>query len=79
MAVQRVRDGLSQTGIRLDGSVVEGSRPDDVILEQARQSHADLIVMGTHGRTGLERVLVGSIAERVIGGATCSVLAVKAA
>ena len=78
-AVQRVRDGLSASGIQLDGSVVEGSRPDDVILQQAKQTGADLIVMGTHGRTGLERVLVGSIAERVIGGAECPVLAVKAA
>ena len=37
----------------------------------------DLIVMGTHGRSGLERMLMGSVAEKVMRGASCSVLVVK--
>jgi nucleotide-binding universal stress UspA family protein len=45
----------------------------------ARDAGIDLIVMGTHGRTGLERLLMGSVAERVLREAPCSVLVVKLA
>jgi nucleotide-binding universal stress UspA family protein len=47
------------------------------IVRYARDSAADLIVMGTHGRTGLERLLMGSVAEKVMRDAPCSVLVVK--
>ena len=78
-AVKRVQTGLAGQGLNPRPVVAQGKRAEEVILAQAAQLGADLIVMGTHGRTGLQRVLVGSIAERVIGGATCPVLAVKAA
>ena len=57
--------------------VVSG-RPFERIVETALTADAGLIVMGTHGRTGLERVAVGSVAERVIRLAPCPVLTVKA-
>lgn len=47
------------------------------IVEAARESDADLVVLGTHGRTGLEHILLGSTAERVIRTAPCPVLAVR--
>jgi len=47
------------------------------ILRTADDVAADLIVMGTHGRTGLKRALMGSVAEAVLRGATCPVLTVK--
>lgn len=47
------------------------------ICETARQEHADLIVMGSHGRSGLSRLLVGSVAESVMRHARCPVLVVK--
>lgn len=47
------------------------------ILQVAQRVKAGLIVVGTHGRSGLERLLVGSVAEQVLRGATCPVLAVK--
>jgi len=47
------------------------------ILEAIGEFHADLIVMGTHGRTGLGRLLVGSVAENVMRKATCPVLTVR--
>jgi nucleotide-binding universal stress UspA family protein len=47
------------------------------IVRYARDSASDLIVMGTHGRTGLERLLMGSVAEKVMRDAPCSVLVVK--
>ncbi len=48
-----------------------------MILEVAKEAQAGLIVMGTHGRTGLARLLLGSVAERVLREAACPVLTVK--
>jgi universal stress protein A len=48
-----------------------------VILETADSSKADLIVVGTHGRTGLSRILMGSVAEEIVRGAVCPVVTVK--
>jgi nucleotide-binding universal stress UspA family protein len=47
------------------------------IVEHARARHASLIVMGTHGRTGLAHILIGSVAERVVRTAPCPVLTVR--
>ncbi len=52
--------------------------PAEEILRLARDCHADLIVMGTHGRTGLNRLIMGSVAELVVRRASCLVLTVKA-
>jgi nucleotide-binding universal stress UspA family protein len=51
--------------------------PADEIVRYAQDAYFDLIVMGTHGRTGLERLLMGSVAEKVMRDAPCSVLVVK--
>ena len=48
------------------------------ILRVAQKVNADLIIMGTHGRTGLGRLLMGSVAEQVVRQAPCPVLTVKA-
>jgi nucleotide-binding universal stress UspA family protein len=56
--------------------LLEGD-PAREIVRYSRDASMDLIVMGTHGRTGLERLLVGSVAERVMKDASCSVLVVK--
>jgi len=53
------------------------ANPTDAILDVARESGADLIVMGTRGLTGLKHVLLGSVAERTLRLAPCSVLTVK--
>jgi nucleotide-binding universal stress UspA family protein len=52
--------------------------PAEEILRLARESNSDLIVMGTHGRSGLGRLLLGSVAEAVLRKAPCPVLTVKA-
>lgn len=52
-------------------------RLSDMIIGAATQWHADLIVMGTHGRRGFERLLVGSVAEHVIRTATTAVLLIR--
>ena len=62
------------------GSVVESivitGRPASAIVEQASAGPFDLIVMGTHGRTGLSHAILGSVAERVVQKAPCPVLTV---
>ena len=49
----------------------------DTIVQYAKENSIDLIVIGTHGRTGLPHVLLGSVAERVVQYAPCSVLTVR--
>ncbi|HZZ77589.1 MAG TPA: universal stress protein [Gemmataceae bacterium] len=56
---------------------LEIGEPTSEILRVAQQVKAGLIVMGTHGRTGLRRLLLGSVAEHVLRNATCPVLLVR--
>jgi len=63
-------------GIRAERRLLEGD-PATEIVREARDIHADLIVMGTHGRTGLARLLMGSVAEQVVRQAPCPVLTMK--
>lgn len=56
--------------------VVEGN-PTSVILDLVREEGIDLVVMGSHGRTGLTHLLLGSVAERVVRHAPCPVLVMK--
>jgi nucleotide-binding universal stress UspA family protein len=67
---------LKNMGIEAEGKVAEGS-PVEAIIKTAEDVGADLIVIGSHGRTGLAKVLLGSVAERVIGEAGCSVLVIN--
>jgi nucleotide-binding universal stress UspA family protein len=62
--------------VRVESLVMEGD-PVEMILRAARETHSDLIVMGTHGRTALARLLLGSVAESVLRQAPCPVLTVK--
>jgi uncharacterized protein len=57
--------------------VVRSGIPDQVIIDCARNRQADLIVMGSHGRTGMDRLLMGSVTEKVIGQSQWPVLVVK--
>ena len=54
-------------------------RPAHAIVEHAKDGGFDLIVMGTHGRTGLPHVVMGSVAERVVRRAPCPVLTMRGA
>ncbi len=56
---------------------VATGHPADTIVRVAQDRKADLIVMGTHGRTGLQHVLLGSVAEKVVRMAPCPVLTVR--
>jgi len=61
---------------RIECHIVEG-QPASAILDVARDLTCDIIVIGSHGRTGLSRLLMGSVAEQVVRHAACPVLTVK--
>jgi universal stress protein A len=63
-------------GVDVDAEVMTG-KPADGIVEFARKHNADLVVMCTHGRTGLSHVLMGSTAEALVRGAPCPVLTLR--
>jgi universal stress protein A len=56
---------------------VASGAPADAIVRLARERQVDLIVMGTHGRTGLSHMLLGSVAEKVLHEAPCPVLIIR--
>lgn len=58
-------------------SVMVPADPRSALIDEARQNHADLIVVGSHGRSGLSKLLLGSVAAHVVSHAPCSVLVVK--
>jgi nucleotide-binding universal stress UspA family protein len=66
---------VREAGIACDSATLVG-RADREIVARARSTGADLIVMGTHGRSGLAHALLGSNAERVVQHAPCPVLIV---
>jgi len=75
--VHQMRVTANQHGILLQGLVPLEQTADDAIVQAALKNEVDLIVLGSHGRTGLTRLLMGSVTERVIGHAPQPVLVVK--
>jgi universal stress protein A len=65
-------------GVRVSGVVMDVGVTHEQIVRMARRRRCGLIVMGTHGRTGLTRALLGSVATRVIATAPCPVMTVHA-
>lgn len=63
--VNKAVDALKNDQIRVTGIVQEGAVPE-TILAVADETHADMIAMSTHGRTGVSRWLMGSVADRVV-------------
>ena len=66
----------SITALPVETRMIVGS-PGQAIVAVADECQADLIVMGTHGRSGLSRLLMGSVAEHVLRHASCPVLSIK--
>ncbi|HBG93428.1 MAG: hypothetical protein A2X54_07700 [Nitrospirae bacterium GWF2_44_13] len=75
--VRKVKGPAEKEGIKTTGLIYSG-RPYEAIIEAAKEKKADLIVVGSHGKAALARLLMGSVTERVIGTAECAVLVVKA-
>jgi universal stress protein A len=73
--LDRYRIDIESRGVEAHVKLLEGS-PADAIIERAEALHALMIVLGTHGRSGFRRFLLGSTAERVVRTATVPVLTV---
>lgn len=74
-ALNRHRDELAVSGVHTTTKLIEGN-PAPAIAERAKEMGASMIVMGTHGRSGFQRMLLGSVAERVVRMSTVPVLTV---
>ena len=81
--LEHIKNNAQQAGVKAETFVIEGE-PYKVIVDLAMESksrnckvNADIIIMGSHGRTGLKRLLMGSVTEKVIGYAPCPVLVVR--
>lgn len=68
--------GSERNNIKLETGVREGT-PYEEILAAAKEKDVDLIVMATHGRTGLSHLIMGSVAEKVVRNSLCPVLTVR--
>jgi nucleotide-binding universal stress UspA family protein len=79
-AARRQFDGLLARAKAADvpaSDVLRYGRPADQIVDAAAAEFADLIVMGTHGRQGLRRLVLGSVAQQVVAAAPCPVVTVR--
>ena len=76
--IKNVKEIAEKEDVKIEELILEG-RPYEAIINAAKEKGVDLIVVGSHGRTGLDRLLMGSVTERIIGHADCAVLVVKAA
>jgi len=77
-AVSAVAEAAADAGVEADTAVVEGAVHRS-ILDYADEADADLIVMGTHGRQGIDRYLLGSVTERIVRSSSLPVLTVRSA
>ena len=74
--LEGLREKVAAEGVEVDAEL-SAETPAEAIVKAAGEQGAELVVMGTHGHSGLKHVLLGSVAERTIRTAPCWVLAVK--
>lgn len=77
LQLARLATKAKAAGVRVAERLIEGN-PAQQIARAAQSIRADLLVMGTHGRTGLTRFFVGSVASRLVATAPCPVVTVRA-
>lgn len=75
--VARAEKQLREKGLQLEARVLIGD-PREVLVRTARDEGVDLVVLGSHGRSGIAKLVLGSVAAHVMTHAPCSVLVVKA-
>jgi len=76
-AVREIKQNAEKENLKAETSIQKG-KPSEIIVKFAKEKNADIIVMGSHGRTGLQRLLMGSVTASVIGHTDRAVMVVKA-
>ena len=75
--IRRMLTAASLARVPFKGVTPQGVAPANGIVQQAIKNEVDLIIVGSYGRTGLKKLLMGSVTERVIGASPCPILVVK--
>lgn len=75
-AIDRVEELAAEAGVPVEGALLEGT-PSREIVRYAEKRDCDLVVIGTHGRGGIDRLLLGSVAERVVRTSPIPVLTIQ--
>ena len=76
--LEKVKDKAAQKNVSCETILQVGGSPHEFIVKEAKSKGTDLIVVGTHGRSGLQKLFMGSVAQKVISSAPCPVLVVPA-
>ena len=74
--LQKVEARAKEMNISVKTAVHWGRHPHEVILNECKEKGVDLIILGTHGRTGLKKFFMGSVAQKVVGYSRCPVMIV---
>jgi len=77
MAIKATKTAFEQAGVKVDTSVVESHAAWRGVVDSAESMQADLIVMGSHGRSGLEKLVLGSVTQAVLSHTKLPVLVVR--
>ncbi len=72
--LEQARKKVEQASIACETIIHTGTKPHESILKEAKDKKVDLIVLGTHGRTGVKHFLLGSVAQKVVGFAPCPIM-----
>lgn len=76
-AIKATKDAFAAAGVSVEASVVEANTPWRGVVRAAESVQADLIVMGSHGRSGLEKLVLGSVTQAVLSHTRLPVLVVR--
>jgi nucleotide-binding universal stress UspA family protein len=72
--LEKAKKKVEAASIDCETIVHTGNKPHEHIIDDAKKNKVDLIVLGTHGRTGMKQILLGSVAQKVVGLAPCPIM-----
>jgi nucleotide-binding universal stress UspA family protein len=75
--LRQIEEAARKKGIRIKSEVLDGDSKAEVIIDYASENAIDLIVVGSRGLTGFKRLLLGSVANAIVGNAPCPVMVVR--